>query len=343
MKARSLRERFLHAVGMRSLILIALLSGALLEAVAQTASSPTVSGSATMQGPASQNYKIGPGDVLDVSISKNEVLSRTGIRVRNDGTIQLEMLGEDVPAACLTERQLADSISGKYRKYLVNPYVNVSVKEFNASPVAVIGAVNAPGRFQLQREYRLVEMLALVNGPGPTAGTTVDILRYGNLAYCDGSMLIQPKEPGEELISIELSQAFKGADGSNPVVMPGDIIRVSTADQMNAYIQGLIKSSAPIPLKEPVTLTQAIAMAGGPMPGAQLDKVVIRRPVPGSINRSDLLVNVKEINKGNRDDVLLQPNDIVEIPGPSGVKKVLGDILKTVVPSIGQLPMRVVY
>ena len=290
-----------------------------------------------------QNYKIGPGDVIDVVVSRNE-LSRTGLRVSNQGTIQLAMLDTDLPAACMTERQLADAIKEKYRVYLKDPYVNVAVKEFNASPVAVIGAVNSPGRFQLQRQYRLVELLALVNGPSTTAGTSLEILRYGNLSYCDGQKLIVPEKPKEELISIVLEDAFKGAETSNPVIVAGDIVRVSTADETNAYIQGLVKSAIAIPLnKEPVSLTQAIAMAGGVTEGAQLDKVLIRRPIPGSVNRSDLIANVKEIRQGKRDDILLQPNDIVEVPGATGAKKIFSDIFKKIIPSVAQLPLRVIY
>lgn len=291
----------------------------------------------------SPNYKIGPGDLIDVAVSKNDTLTRPGLRVGNDGTIQLPMLEESVPAACMTERELADSIKEKYRKYLVTPFVNVSVREFNASPVAVIGAVNSPGRFQLQREYRLVELLALVNGPSSSAGASVDILRYGNRPYCDGSKLVVPSESKEELIAIDLAEAFGGGDSANPVIMAGDIVRVSSADQTNAYIQGLVKSSMTIPLKEPVTLTQAIAMAGGVSTGAQLDKIVIRRPIPGSINRSKLEVNVKDIRSGKRDDVLLQPNDIVEVSGPTGMKKIFDGILRTIVPTVTQMPLRVVY
>jgi polysaccharide export outer membrane protein len=128
-------------------------------------------------GEANENYRIGPGDVLDVIVSKNETLSRSGLRVSNQGTIQLAMFDHDVPAACLTERQLADSIKERYRKYLVDPYVNVSVREYNSSPVAIIGAVNSPGRFQLQRQIRLVELLTFVNGPSANAGKTVEIMR----------------------------------------------------------------------------------------------------------------------------------------------------------------------
>lgn len=291
----------------------------------------------------SPNYKIGPGDVIDVVVAKNETLSRSGLRVGNDGTIQLPMLDDNVVAACLTERQLADSVKERYRKYLVSPFVNIAVREFNASPVAVIGAVNSPGRFQLQREYRLLELLALVNGPSSAAGNSVEILRYGNLAYCDGSKLIMPSEPKEDLIAVQLDDTFGGGDAANPVIMAGDIVRVSVADQVNAYIQGLVNSPMAIPLKGAVSLTQAIAMAGGVTNGAQLDKVVIRRPIPGSINRSAIAVNVKDIRLGKRDDVLLEPNDIVEVTGPTGIKKIFSDIVKTVVPTVTQLPLRVVY
>jgi polysaccharide export outer membrane protein len=335
---RILKERFSWTINWKAAFLSAALLCVPASLLAQGSSAPAASLNINL------NYKIGPGDVIDVIVSKNETLSRSGLRVTNQGTIQLPMLDTDLPAACMTERQLADTIKERYRKYLVDPYVNVAVREFNASPVAVIGAVNAPGRFQLQRQYRLVELLALVNGPSASAGTSAEILRYGNLPYCDGSKLIVPVEPREELLSIVLDDAFKGGDAANPIVMAGDIVRVSTADQTNAYIQGLVKSSMTIPLnKEPVTLTQAIAMAGGVTEGAQLDKVLIRRPIPGSVNRSDVLVNVKEIRQGKRDDVLLQPNDIVEVPGATGAKKIFSDIFKKIIPSLTNLPMRVIY
>jgi polysaccharide biosynthesis/export protein len=294
------------------------------------------------QSIANDNYRIGPGDVIDVLVSKNDTLSRTALRVSNLGTIQLAMMDTDMPAACLTERQLADAVKEKYRKYLVDPYVNVSVREFNSNPVAVIGAVNSPGRFQLQRQIRLVELLTFVNGPSANAGRTVEIIRNLDRPYCEELKLVTPIGGGEDLLSVDLSEVFKSGDHPNPIIVAGDIVRVADAGQMNAYIQGNVKSSLAINLKEPVTLTQAIAMAGV-TPGAQLDKVTIRRQIPGSVNRDPIIVNVKEINQRKRDDVLLQANDIVEIPGPTGAKKLFQDLYKTIVPTITQLPMRVIY
>jgi polysaccharide export outer membrane protein len=250
------------------------------------------------------------------------------------------MADADLTAACLTESQLAGVIKDKYKKYLLEPYVNVSVREFNSTPVAVIGAVNSPGRFQLQRTIRLTELLTFVSGTSANAGGTAEIIRDAGRPYCQESNLVIPSGGGQDLISVSLVGAFKGGDEANPVIMAGDIVRIPSADQVNAYVQGYVRNSMTINLKDPVTITQAVAMAGGATQGAKLDKVLIRRQIPGSVNRAPILVNVKEINQGKRQDILLQSNDIVEVPGPTGITKFFQ---QTLVPMVTQLPMRVIY
>jgi polysaccharide export outer membrane protein len=305
-----------------------------------TAQVPVQSGS--VRSVVNDNYRIGPGDLIDVVVSKNDTLSRTGLRVSNLGTIQLAMMDTDFEAACLTERQLADAIKEKYRKFLVDPFVNVAVRESNSYPVAVLGAVNSPGRFQMQRQVRLIELLTFVNGLGPNAGSHVNIIRNTSRPYCSEGRLVIPSDGGEELISLSLPKVLQGGEQNNPLIVAGDIVSVAPADVVNAYIQGNVRSAAVINLKEPVTLTQAIAIAGGTSEGAQLDKVTIRRQIEGSINREVLLINVKEIKQGKRDDVLILPNDIIEVPGPTGVRKVFQDIFRSIVPSITNLPTRVI-
>ena len=290
-----------------------------------------------------ENYRIGPADVLDVTVSKNDTLSRNGLRVSNRGAIQMPMLDNDIPAACLTERELADAIKEAYKKYLVAPYVNVTVREFNSNPVAVIGAVNAPGRFQLQRPIRIAELMTFVNGPTANAGRTIEIMRNTSRPYCEESKFIIPESGEEEILSVLIAEVFRGGESANPMVRAGDIIRIPEASQMEVYVQGNVKAGAIINLKEPVSLTQAIAIAGGLAPGAQTDKIRIRRQIPGSINREEIIVNLKEINQGIRDDLLLQANDIVDVPGPGGMKKVFQDIINGVVPMVTQLPTRVIY
>ena len=287
-----------------------------------------------------ENYKVGPGDVLDINVSENQILSRNGVKVSNRGTIQLPMVDSDISVACKTERELADQIRDTYTKYLKEPHVVVSVQQVNAAPIAMIGAVTAPGRFQLQRPVRVLDLLTLVNGPTEKAGSTIEILRNLSTPYCQDSTLVFPQDNGDALITLSLSDTLRGVEQANPYVNAGDVVRVIEANISQAYVTGSVRSSVPINLKEPVTLSQAIAMAGGLVPGAQADKVIIRRQALGSTNRSEMAVNLKEINSGKREDVRLQPNDIVEVPGPG--KSIFRGIIRTLFPTLTSLPVQII-
>lgn len=287
-----------------------------------------------------ENYRIGPGDVIDVVVSKQPVLTRTNIRVSNEGMIQLPMLEEDIPAMCMTEKELSNLVSEKYKKYLVTPNVIVSVTQFNSTPVSLIGSVNSPTRFQLQRPTRLMEVLLLGNGPNTQAGPTIQIIRL-NINNCYQNVTAS-NNPKEEILSFNLRETLDGKEQANPFVQPGDVIRIPEAEVIKtgqAYIIGNVKSAKTIDLKDPVTLTQAIAMAGGTSDGAQIDKILISRQATGSLTKTEILVNLKEIKKKNEGDVLLQANDIIEVPGPTGTKKLFRDIFRTVIPSLTRFPI----
>jgi polysaccharide biosynthesis/export protein len=289
-----------------------------------------------------ENYRIGPGDVIDVVVSKQAVLSRTGIRISNQGMIQMPMLEQDIPAMCQTEKELSTLIAEKYKKYLLNPNVIVAVKEFNSTPVSLIGSVNTPTRFQIQRPTRLMEVLTLGNGPTEKAGPTIQIIRFNsNRCYQN---VTGSEDPKEELLTFYLSETLEGKDQSNPYVQPGDVIRIAEAEVKvekigQAYIIGNVKAAKTIDLKDPVTLTQALAMAGGTSEGAQIDKILISRRAVGSLNKTDILVNLKNIKNRKESDIFLQENDIIDVPGPTGTRKFLRDIIKTVVPAVTRFPI----
>ncbi|MBD0327325.1 MAG: polysaccharide biosynthesis/export family protein, partial [Pyrinomonadaceae bacterium] len=105
-------------------------------------------------------YRIGPGDVLDVRVFNKPILSRENVRVNGNGMIRMPLIDDDILAACRTEGELANEIASRYLKYQRNPQVDVFVKEYQSQPVAVIGAVNQPSQFKLQRRVRLLELLA---------------------------------------------------------------------------------------------------------------------------------------------------------------------------------------
>lgn len=289
-------------------------------------------------------YQLGPGDVIRITVLKQDLLTQDGLRIGNDGRVRLLMLDEPIQAACLTESELASVITEKYRKYILNPQVYISVREFNSNTVAVIGAVNSPGRFQLQRPVRLLELLTFVNGPAATASNELQLLRTSGLA-CEKNgntytaVQWSPDKGEPEIISINIKDLLDGAADANPLLRGGDIVRVAQAEQKQAFVVGSVKSATTVNLKDPVTLSTAFAMAGGAAPGAQLDKVKISRQIPGSLSKKDIFVNFKEIRAGTREDILLEPNDIVDVPGPSGTRKFLTDIFRSVVPVFTRVPV----
>ena len=283
-------------------------------------------------------YRIGPGDVLDVRVIRAPELSRDSVRVDQGGMIRMPMLTDDIPAACLTEGELAQNIETLYRKYKNNPHVDVFVREFQSQPVAVIGAVKGAAQFKLQRRVRLLELLTFAGGPTDSAGQSVQIVHAGGAPLCEKTNDAAAADDSA-FVTYKLSETLKGVPEANPFVQPGDIVSLPLADQV--YVLGNVLRPAAIPMKEPLTVTRAIAIAGGTGPSSKKDKVRILRQLPGSTAKKEIYVDLTAIEKNKAEDVALMPNDVVDVP-TSGTKSILRTLLGTVVPSIGQLPVRVI-
>jgi len=285
-------------------------------------------------------YRIGPGDVLDVRVARAPELSREAVRVDQSGNIRMPMLDVDIPAACQTEGELAQNIATLYRKYKNEPHVDVFVKDFQSQPVAVIGAIHAPAQFKLQRQVKLLELLSLVGGPTEGAGQTVQIVHAGKGPVCSqrGGGSVDAGD-SSAFVTYNLSETLHGVPDANPFVQPGDVISVPQADQI--FVLGNVLRPTAIPMREPITVSKAIAMAGGTAPSTKKDKVRIIRQTPGSTAKKEIMVDLTAIEKNRAEDVLLVANDVVDVP-ISGTKSILRSLLGTIVPTVSQLPVRVI-
>src|SRR5262249_5037245 len=130
-----------------------------------------------------------------------------------------------------------------------------------------------------------------------------------------------------------------GMPAANPFLEPGDIVTIPEADQV--YVVGNVFTPLTIPLREPITLSRAIAMAGGTRQDTKKDKVRIVRQEPGSTTKQELIVDLSAIEKKRAEDVALMPNDIIDVP-TSGSKAFMRSLLGSVAPSVSQLPVRVI-
>lgn len=109
-----------------------------------------------------ETYRIGAEDLLQVSVWKNEALSRT-VPVRPDGKISLPLVN-DVQAAGLTALELRDVLAKKLAEYMPNPEVSVIVSDIRSFKVSVMGEVVKPGRYELKSRTTVLDILAMAGG-----------------------------------------------------------------------------------------------------------------------------------------------------------------------------------
>lgn len=123
-----------------------------------------------VQSPAFQTggeYVIGPGDVIDISLWKEESLTKSVV-VLPDGRISFPLIGQ-IQASDRTVNDLKQEIEEKLKPYVPEPVLNVDIKQVNSMLVYVIGRVNAPGRFALNTNINVLQALATAGGLNPFA------------------------------------------------------------------------------------------------------------------------------------------------------------------------------
>ncbi|HSS19405.1 MAG TPA: polysaccharide biosynthesis/export family protein [Pyrinomonadaceae bacterium] len=305
-----------------------------------TSTQTTASGSTpalTMTTNEDDRYRIGPGDVLDIRILNRPNLSRDAVRVEGNGLIRMPLIENEIQAACLTEGELAKEIADRYLKFYRKPQVDVFIKEYHSRQVAVIGAVNEQSRFELQRRVRLLELLTYAKGPSPKAGQIINIVHAPRAKVCRDAD--NADDEAKALSSYKLSDTLQGEPQANPYVEPGDIITLPEANQV--FVVGNVFTPVTIPLREPITLSRAVAMAGGVKQDTKKDKVRIVRQQPGATTSQEIVVDLTAIEHKKAEDPSLMPNDIIDVP-LSGSKSFLRTMLGTVAPSVAQLPVRIV-
>jgi polysaccharide export outer membrane protein len=195
----------------RFVILIALIAGfGAFSAQAQNASTaPAASPAATSVG---TDYIIGPEDVLQISVWKNEAISRQA-PVRPDGKVSLPLLN-DIQAAGLTPMQLRDKVATALSEYIPNPEVSVTVIEVRSYRVSVLGAVQKPGVLQLKSATTIMEALALAGG-------------FKDFASPSKIVIFRKDERGAtQKIRFNYNRAIGSGDEQNMMLVAGDVVVV---------------------------------------------------------------------------------------------------------------------
>lgn len=249
---------------------------------------------------ADSNYRIGPGDVLLIEVAGEPDLKRKA-KVTEQGAIRLPYIGHDLKLGGLSELQAAELLNKEFLVILKDPQVTVFIEEYNAQFVGIAGAVKNPKRFPLTRQLRVYDLISEGGGLTDKAGDIVQLIHTRG---------------AEEIETIDLKELYRRPE-LNRVIRDGDLLNVPEAGVI--YVEGTVNRAGVFPLKENVTLTQAIAMAGGFAQDAKRKEVRLWR-ANGSA-RTEQVFNYEEISKDPKKDPLLRPYDIVLVPESTGMKQ----------------------
>jgi polysaccharide export outer membrane protein len=162
------------------------------------------------RGDVFSDYVIGAEDVVEVSVWKNEPLSKV-VTVRPDGKISLPLIG-DVQAAGLTASELKKAIMEKLLEYKETPTVSVIVQQVNSYAVYITGEVLHPGKYPVKSPVTLLQGITLAGGFTPYASK-------------NNILLLRGSRSGGIRIKVKYKDILSGRKGSvDPILLPGDTV-----------------------------------------------------------------------------------------------------------------------
>ena len=158
----------------------------------------------------SDQYIIGPEDVLHIYVWREESLTKT-VPVRVDGKISLPLV-DDIQAAGLTPLQLKDALTKKLQGFVDNPTLSVTVMEANSFKVYVSGEVKTPSVQRIRSEVTVVKLMTMVGG-------------FTEWANKKKILIIRKEKDGDKRIIVNYNKIIDG-EAPDIVIYRGDTVIV---------------------------------------------------------------------------------------------------------------------
>ncbi len=237
-----------------------------------------------------QDYTLGEGDVLEIKVYENDDLA-TVARVSSSGTIRVPLVGE-INVKGMSVSQVSQKIESLLADgFLVDPQVDVFIKEHRSKQAIILGQIRNPGQYELRGEITFLEFISKAGGLTSDAGSTAIIKR------------VNTKEDQKDKLVIDLEKLIKKGDTSlNISIRDKDSIYISKAKTY--YVSGEVKKPDSYKYEPDVTVIKAITKAGGFSKIAAKGKVRIIRTVDGE----------KRIFEQVNMDKPVLPDDVIVVP-----------------------------
>jgi protein involved in polysaccharide export with SLBB domain len=255
-----------------------------------------------------EEYKVGPGDLIEITYWEANTSKKEEIVIRPDGRISFGF-AEDLYVNGLTLSQLDNLLTNQIKKYLRKPRLDVIVKEYNSKSVTLLGAIQyraeantGPGKYKLRGKTTLIEILTKAGGPSERANlNSVNIRRKSG-----------------DSININLFKAINQGDPSKDFVLDnGDVVFIPTLDKdgRRVYVFGEVERPGTYTFEsEKIRLVDAISEAGGTTAfasksGTRIVRGDITKPEIITANLSSLITNGDQSQ-----NVALLSGDLVYVP-----------------------------
>ncbi len=237
-----------------------------------------------------------PGDGINVSVYGVPDYKITA-RIAGDGNVDLPLIGS-THVAGLTVEQAQELVAKKLidGQMIISPDVLISVAESNVDIIGVMGEVNAPRAIPAFAPMSLFDALSAAGGLKADASHNISILRKGL---------------SEPLLVVLNSNPANAVDQNVPLY-PGDRVIVPRTGVV--YVVGAVMHSGAYPITPdtPLTLMQAVTMAGNVGFQAAVSNTRIIRTTGAT--RHEIHVNLSRVMKGKASDPILQNDDIIMVP-----------------------------
>ena len=320
-----------------------------------TSKSAAGSGTPTVVFAPDEDYRIGPGDVIDIQVEDAAQLSGNR-RVTAAGNIPMPYLKKISVLNKTTEEVAAAIADGLRGRYLKDPQVYVTVVHPNSRMFMIQGAVRVPGTYYIEGRPTLVKLISAAGGLGDNYGSTAFILRENKsdakeaeaapanntanaAAAKPAGAVTEAQEAASadyEIIPVNIARFLKGVVGNASLyIKPGDVVNVPPTDVF--FVAGEVRKPGDFPLKDGTTLRQAISLAQGMNFAAAPGRAVIFREGEGG-KRIEIPVDISAVMGNKKPDVTIMPNDVIMVPN-SRTKSVLAPILQAFGASSARIPI----
>jgi polysaccharide biosynthesis/export protein len=237
---------------------------------------------------ADDDYVLASGDVVHITVYDHPDLA-TDIRVGADGEINFPLIG-NIKLGGMALRKAESEIADRLDKggFIRDPQVNINITQYRGHQVNVLGYVNHPGRFQLEKSSTVSDMLATAQGIAVTGADEVILI------HRDGKNTTRTK-----IDAIDLME--KGDPTVDTELKDGDVLFVPREPRY--YIYGEVQRPGTFRVERNMTVVQALSVGGGLTPrGTQRGIRILRRDEQGK---------TQEINAKLEDPV--EPNDVIYV------------------------------